>query len=222
MFDIKHARVVTFKVSFKKGSLKEKEMAYKKAKITIVGKKPLLLNSFSEELLSFEGRKEKRGSKGNDPEEWKQTVMMDEDRKLFLGNDNIFACLKDGSKYVKEGRGSIQKKLVASLQIEEDRVFLEDRALPEEDELTRDATQKVYLDVRVVNNPNTKGRNLRYRIACCKGWRTSFHISWDASLVAVGKMQLAVEDAGNLAGIGDGRSIGFGRFDVESFTLITD
>lgn len=193
---------------------------YKRAKVTIVGKKPLLFHSFSEKLLPVDGRKEKKGIAGNNPEEWKDTVLMDENRNLFLLNGYIFGCLKGGSKYVKEGRGSVQTKVGACLQIEEDRIFVEDRVVPEEAELTRDATKKVYLDVRSVTNPSTKGRNMRYRIACSKGWRLSFHIFWDSSIVAVGKMQQAVVDAGNLVGLGDGRSIGCGRFDIESFTVI--
>lgn len=197
-------------------------MTYKKATVTIVGKKPLLFHSFSEESLPVDGRKEKQGVAGNNPEEWKKTVLMDENRKLFVFNSYIFGCLKGGAKYVKEGRGSIQTKVGACLQVEEDRVFVEGRSVPEEEELSRDVTKKVYLDVRSVNNPNTKGRNMRYRVACSKGWRLTFNIIWDSSIVAVGKMQQAVVDGGNLIGIGDGRSIGFGRFDIESFTVLKD
>ena len=37
----------------------------------------------------------------------------------------------------------------------------------------------MYLDVRMVRNPATGGRNVRYRVAAKAGWRTEFAIAWD-------------------------------------------
>jgi hypothetical protein len=81
----------------------------------------------------------------------------------------------------------------------------------------RDKTAPVYLDVQSVRNPSTKGRNVRYRVAASVGWSTSFTILFDKTIVDRNSMQAVLNDAGVLVGIADGRSIGFGRFTIESF-----
>ena len=194
-------------------------MKYKRAKVQIRGIKPILFHAFSEKSIPLDGRTEKSGVSGNNPEEWKNTVLMDEKRQLYVPNNYIFGCIKNGAKYTKEGRGSIQIKVAASLQIEEDKIFFKDKFVPEEDVLNKDLTAPVYLYVCSVNNPNTKGRNIRYRIAASPGWELTFHIEWDGTLVNPAKMNQCLIDGGRLVGLGDGRSIGFGRFEVDSFAL---
>lgn len=46
-----------------------------KATATIVGKRPILFHSFSVDSISLE-KKERTGVAGNDPEEWKRSVLM--------------------------------------------------------------------------------------------------------------------------------------------------
>jgi hypothetical protein len=71
--------------------------------------------------------------------------------------------------------------------------------------------------VRPVINPGTRGRNLRYRLALNTGWVATFSIMWDQSIIAPSIMQTICNDAGAFSGVGDGRSIGFGRFKVVKF-----
>ena len=84
----------------------------------------------------------------------------------------------------------------------------------------RDTDAPVFLDVRSVKNPSTKGRNLRYRVAASVGWSTSFTIIFDKTIVSRAEMEAVARDAGVLVGIADGRSIGFGRFSVEGFEVL--
>jgi hypothetical protein len=42
-------------------------------------------------------------------------------------------------------------------------------------------------------------------------------ILFDKTIVSRPEMQSVLNDAGTLVGIGDGRSVGYGRFTVESF-----
>src|SRR5437868_8409266 len=80
-----------------------------------------------------------------------------------------------------------------------------------------DSDAPVYLDVQGVRNPSTKSRNIRYRVACSPGWGCAFTILFDKTVVDRNQMRAVLNDAGVLVGIADGRSIGFGRFEVLSF-----
>ena len=186
------------------------------ANITITGTRPLFWHVFGPDAIPLE-KQERTGVAGNDPEEWKKTVSFTKDRQLYVEPSYVFGTIRDGAKYTKSGRGSIQSVVAATLQVVDDRVLI-DRFLPE-GEPPRDPEQPVYLDVRSVRNPATKGRNVRYRVAASKGWQTTFSIIWDKTLVNRSQMEACLLDAGRLCGIGDGRSIGFGRFEITSFEV---
>lgn len=183
------------------------------AKVKIRGTRPILWHRFGPEAIPLE-KVEKTGVAGNDPEEWKRTYLATRDGQLYIEASYIFGCF--AAKYTKNGRASIQKNVAATLQVLDDIILL-DRWMPEE--LTQDPEQPVYLDVRSVKNPQTKARNVRYRVAASPGWRAEFTIMWDATIVSRGQMEAVVIDAGKLVGLADGRSIGFGRFEVESFEV---
>jgi len=46
-----------------------------------------------------------------------------------------------------------------------------------------------------------------------------FTLLWDKTIVSRGEMEAIVIDTGKLVGLGNGRSIGFGRFDVIAFDV---
>lgn len=73
--------------------------------------------------------------------------------------------------------------------------------------------------MRGTKNPSTKARNVRYRVASPAGWKATFHLLWDKTIVSRGEMEAVLKDAGVLVGIADGRSIGFGRFTAEGFEV---
>jgi hypothetical protein len=188
---------------------------YAKATLTIRGTRPLLFNKFTADILSGE-RKEKSGSPGNAPEEWKKSVsFVGRKRQLYVDPSYIFGCLKNGSKYTKKGLQSI---VAATLQVLDDKILI-DRFLPKFSDIDDDSTKPVYIDIRSVNNPKTRGRNMRYRIAASTGWQATVTIGWDSTIIGVDQMNAVVIDAGSLAGIGDGRSIGLGKFAIEDFSV---
>ncbi|MED4464752.1 hypothetical protein [Metabacillus fastidiosus] len=187
-------------------------MALIHAKVKIIGTKPLFFHVFTTETLSLE-RRERTGVAGNDPEEWKRTYTADEDGRLYVDPSYVFGCMREAAKHTKSGRGSIQSKLSATLQVLSNRVYF-NSYLPEE--ITQDENEPVYLDIRSVRNPSTKGRNVRYRVALSSGWETEFDIVWDNTLVATHQIEAVLHDAGMLVGLADGRSIGYGRFEVLS------
>lgn len=185
------------------------------ATLSIRGVRPLLWHAFTPDAIPLE-KTEKTGVAGNDPEEWRRTVLITKEHQLYLEPTYIFGCLRDGAKYTKKGRGSVQSLLVATLQIVEDRLLV-DRFLP--DPLTSDPEQPVYLDVRSVKNPATKGRNVRYRVAAAPGWNLNVSVLWDKTIISRAELEAVVIDAGKLVGLGDGRNIGFGRFEVTGFKV---
>ena len=190
-----------------------------KARVTIVGTRPLLQHAFGPEALPLE-KQERTGVAGNDPEEWKRTCMVTPDGQLYVKAPYIFGMLRDASKHTKKGKGSIQSAMAATLQVEESIVLL-DRRLPEGGP-TNDPTQLVYIDVAGCRNPSTKARNVRYRLATSPGWRATFTVLWDKTIISREQMKAVLNDAGVLTGLADGRSIGYGRFEVEEFEELSD
>lgn len=186
------------------------------ASVVIKGTRPLLWHAFGPDAMPLE-KQERTGVAGHDPEEWRRTVLMTKDRQLYLKPTYIFATLRDGSKNTKKGRGSIQPMLVSTLQIV-DSFILIDRHVPAEP-IPTDPTEAVYMDIQGVRNPATKGRNVRYRIAAAAGWKAKFGIEFDKTIVDRKQMEAVVIDAGRLCGVGDGRSVGYGRFAVSSFEI---
>jgi hypothetical protein len=171
-----------------------------RARVTIQGTRPLLQHKFGPDSIPLEAQ-EKTGKAGNDPEEWKKTCMLTKQRQLYIPGYYVFACIRDGSKNTKKGKGSIQKNVAATLQIE-DTVILLDRFAPDEKNLVlNDYEADVYIDCCGVRNPSTKGRNVRYRLASSPGWKCSFTIFWDKTLVSREQMKASIHDAATLCGL---------------------
>jgi hypothetical protein len=190
-----------------------------KANIKAIGTKTFLFHQLGIGFLSSD-RKSLSGQSGNNPEEWKHTVIVEEKTmKLYIPSSYVLASFRGGATYTKAGRGSISKKLVATLQVDPDIIYF-DRILPHEKDLKiNDNSQSIYIDVRAVKNPMTKGSNLRYRIAMTAGWKFNFSILWDDTIISEQQMRNTARDAGILVGIGDGRSIGCGRYEIAEFRL---
>ncbi len=141
--------------------------------------------------------------------------------QLYIPGTYVFSCCRDGARHTKKGRGSVQTLVAATLQVEDD-VILLNRHMPTSGDPPADPTASVYIDVMGVRNPSTKGRNVRYRLAAAKGWECSFTLLWDRTVVPREQMRAVLTDAGVLCGLGDGRSIGFGRFAVLVWEELTD
>lgn len=185
------------------------------ADVRINGIKALLWNRFGPDTLPLE-KKEKTGVAGNDPEEWKNTVLITNENQLYLEPSYIFACLRDGAKYTRRGKTSLQPSIAATLQVLGDKILI-DRYLPEN--ITTNKDEPVYLDIRSVKNPGTRARNIRYRVCSAPGWNATFRIAWDKTIISRAEMEAIILDAGMYSGLGDARSIGFGRFKLEEFII---
>lgn len=193
------------------------------ATIKIRGTRPILWHAFGPDSIPLE-KQERVGVPGNDPSEWRKTVLFTKTGQLYLKPTYIFGCMREAAKYTKKGRSSLQKPVAATMQVLDDKILI-DRFIPGfvdgnlPDELTRDQDEPVYLDICGVVNPSTRGRNVRYRVAAGKGWETEFHLMWDKTIVNRAQMEAISIDAGRLVGLADGRSVGFGRFEIVSFEI---
>ena len=199
------------------------------AQVMIIGTRTLAIHHFGIDALPLEPQ-EKYGVPGNNPNEWKKTVLMDEERQLFLLPTYFFGCIKYGGKTVKRGRGNILADIASTLQVMDDQIYICNNdgpiKLPESPLVIEAGTVKTeklpdsYVEVIGVRNPSTKARNIRYRVAVKPGWCCSFTILWDSVVVDRKSLETAIINAGKLVGIGDGRqSIGYGRFDVTDFVI---
>jgi len=194
------------------------------AKVEIEGTKPLIFHRFNIESLQ-ELSKPKSGSAGNDPEEWKMSFFHD-DLKLYIPGSYIFSALKNGSVNTKAGRGTIQKTWISAVQVDDEKIYLNYPLFKGWEEMTladipKDPINKVYVDIRMVSNPNTKGKNIRYRLACNIGWKINFSLTINDSLVSKAQVEKVINDTGMLQGLCDGRTLGYGRFKVNSCNLST-
>lgn len=188
------------------------------AHVTIKGVRPLLWNAFTPDAIPLQ-KTERTGVAGNDPDEWRKSVLITTERQLYIQPTYLFGCLRDGARHTRKGRGTLQPLVAATLQVLGD-IILVDRFLPPDDQLTTHPEQPVYLDIRSVKNPSTRARNVRYRIAASAGWKITFTIEWDKTIVSRSEMNAVVVDSGKLVGLADGRVVGFGRFEVEEFNVV--
>lgn len=197
--------------------------------VRIIGTRPLWQHQFGPDALPLQPR-EKTGVAGNDPEEWRKTCLVTPNGRLFVRGSYLFAAIREGGRYIKSGRRTLMLAIAATLQVLDEPIYL-NRTWPDVTEMnpfdpatavppTTDPAAPVYLDIRGVRNPSTRARNIRYRVACAPGWELQFTIQYDRSIVSREQMHSALWHAGKLVGIGNGRSIGMGRFDVAAFEMV--
>jgi hypothetical protein len=189
------------------------------AQISIQGTRPLLWHGFGLDSIPFT-KQERTGVAGNDPEEWKKSVLVTSEGRLYLPRPYFFGSLRDGAKHTRRGRGNLQADVASTLESLTERAELDGLRLP--NPITTDPSQPIYLDIRSVVNPGTKARNVRYRVAAAPGWRVSFQLGWDKTVISRAEMEAITHDAGRLAGIGSGRKIGLGRYTVEAFDIVDE
>lgn len=188
--------------------------------VSIEGTRPLLFNHL-QPSPEFGQRKERAGSAGNDPTEWQRSVLAEEkSRQLYLLPSYIFGCLRDAGRFTKRNRGNLVSAIASTLTIPDRRILL-DRYLPDQPAYySEESEEPVYVFMSITGGMSKKGaKNVRYRVAVAKGWQCQFHLCWDKTIVSRGELEAVTIDAGKLVGLGDGRSIGYGRFEVNKFVI---
>lgn len=190
----------------------------KTAKVKIKGVKPLIFHKFNIEEIT-NSQKPREGTTGNNFNEWKASFFY-EGSKLYMPTIYMFAALKNGSVNTKVGRGTIQRTFISAVTLLGERIYFNREIFEgwkemESDKIPTDSSLPVYVDIRMVVNPTTKGRNVRYRLALSPGWECDFAFEFDESLISATQIKKIVTDTGKLQGIADGRTYGYGRYEVE-------
>ena len=199
-------------------------MAILRAKVSIKGTRTLLQHCFGPDALPLE-KQEREGVPGHNPNEWKKTMMVNSEGKMYIPGTYVFSCIKNGAVYTSSGRGTFQKKVVATLQVEDELIVLENRKFLGDKETPRvngtaPTDSKMLVFISVVGVKIGLARHIRYRLAAKSNWKCSFTINWDNTVVPRQTMEAIIRDAGKYAGLGDGLKIGCGRFDLVSFEIL--
>jgi len=189
----------------------------KTANVKIRGVKPFLFHKFNIETLTSSSLI-KEGTTGNNFNEWKGTFFY-EGTQLYMPTSYIFATHKNGSLNTKVGRGTIQKTFISGVTVLGEKCYFNRNIFDgwetmEIKDVPKDSSLPVYVDIRMVVNPNTKGKNVRYRLAMSPGWETDFTLEFDDTLLSNAQIKKICIDSGKLQGIADARTLGYGRFQV--------
>ena len=94
------------------------------AKVRIKGTRPLFWHKFGPDALPLE-KQERTGVAGNDPEEWRKTCIVDREGHLYIEPTYVFSALREGAKYTKNNRATLQKPVSATLQVVDNRVYVD-------------------------------------------------------------------------------------------------
>ena len=199
-----------------------------RAMVTIEGIRPLFFHKFGRDAIPLE-KQERTGVAGNDPEMWRRATSVTKDGQLYVDGQYAFSTIRNGGKFTKKGRATLQAPIEATLQVEETRILV-DRYFPgfpnghvfdikAVEVPSEDSDEPIYLDVRGTKNPSTGARNVCYRIVASPDWHMTFHLLWDRTVISRNELEAVLIDAGKLVGIGNARKIGMGRFKVLQFDV---
>lgn len=125
--------------------------------------------------------------------------------EIYMPSDNIERCIQLGAQ-----KSRIGKDVAAA-------VFCSDSEVPVEFEGPKDLT-KLQSDSRFILRKGVKvttSRIIRIRPMLPTGWRLTFQLEFDESIINEKNLIKAMCDAGSLIGLGDWRPK-FGRFTVET------
>ncbi len=180
--------------------------------ITIQGISPLLIHRYAV------------NSKTNPieyDEEWKKTTYINDQGHVFMPSVNIQACMFNGGKSIKKGRGSMAKFVYSSCILE--------TISPE---ILLDKKPISLADIERNNWLNTTGavvgtgRIDRIRTELPPGWEISFDLTLMSNMIAGKEIKEVLENAGFVAGLGDTRPSSpkkpgsYGRFEVTRFESV--
>ena len=137
--------------------------------------------------------------------EWEAGLYWDEPDGLIIPSDNIEGCIKEGAR-----KSRIGKDVEAAVFCLEPQVKLTYDGPKTKEKIFSDPRFTLRKGVKL----NGKVRIMRIRPMIPTGWKLSFTLEYDESIVNVRSLEKAMIDAGALVGLGDWRPK-FGRFLVE-------
>jgi hypothetical protein len=179
--------------------------------IKIEGTVPLVQHKFWPEVLGKDdcGKTVEIVTK----DEWKHTAIYRPDTgQLYLNGSYFYATILNGARRLSD---NIAKAIPGNLSINPPEILL-DRYLPlpyGEASPSDNPKDDVYILTRKVRSVRTGLIIERYRLACSPGWKCTIGIEYTDNLDKQGLLT-SLDIAGREVGIGDGRTIGYGRFRI--------
>ena len=170
--------------------------------VEIEGITPLLMNRFIED----EEIPKKKGEQKETEEDAKKRLYLNEKGEIIVPSEWLLRAMdRVSSEFKVEGmKRATYKSLLAG------NIFIEPEAIKIE-------PQEWIVDKRSVVIPATRGRIMKYRPKFNQGWKLKFKIKVFDDRIKKEVLYHILVEAGRRAGIGDGRTIGMGRFIVKSF-----
>jgi hypothetical protein len=162
---------------------------------------PLLMHA----LPQVHEEKIRDTGKEYDPkEEVEKSLYRDKEGKIYFPSRWIKGCLESAAKGVKKGRVNLKSKIIQAVSIHPSQIYpikLSDYEIDQQ-------------YVRLM------GRNLILRSRPkFDEWEIDFEIHHDEEIIGAADIKKLLERGGKFIGIGDGRKIGYGRFEIEEFKV---
>src|SRR5687768_2060148 len=104
------------------GERAEAFMADVVASVTIQGTRPLLWHHCGPDAIPLQA-KAKTGKAGNDPSEWKSTVLATDHGQLYLEPSYIFGLIRDGARFTPRKRGTLQGMVAATVEVLDEQIL---------------------------------------------------------------------------------------------------
>lgn len=137
--------------------------------------------------------------------EWEGGLYYDEEsKKPFIPSDNIERCIQVGAQKSRLG-----KDVQAAVFVSDDTVFIDFDGPKEKSAMFADPRFTIRKGVVI-----QKSRLIRIRPMIPTGWKMTFTLEFDDTVINKANLVKAMQDAGSLVGCGDWRPK-FGRFLVE-------
>lgn len=192
----------------------------KTIKTTWTGIRPLIshngllvdpLNPFTRQIKAITSKGSKKLTDADhaqrDRLEWEGGLYYDEAAKRpYIPSDNLESCIRAGARKQRLG-----KNVEAAVLVSDDIVHVEYQGPKDREKMYADPRFTLRKGIVV---PATGNRLIRIRPMLPVGWKLSFTLEYDETVVNEESLIKAMQDAGSLIGLGDHRPK-FGRFLVE-------
>lgn len=195
-------------------------MALEIAEVEIVGLAPLLMHKYvMGESISDPKKKPIKDAEYWEKisQEWRQTAYWDDKIGLYIPSDAVEACMKNGGKSVKIGRGTATKSVEAGVNIHSE--FLKIPVITPDGEEVKsldDIEDLEWILVKPVRVPPRTGARIeRKRVQIPVGWKAKFKVIVNTDVITRNTFETVLRNAGMTAGLLNWRPK-YGRFDVEN------
>ncbi len=195
----------------------------KQLKVTIRGIRPTILhngqtadptNRYTRAVKQITAKGSKKMTDDDyerrDRLEWEAGLYWSDGVGPVMPSDNIEACIKSGAQKSRKGKDFSAAVLCSEAEVPIEFDYPKDKGVITMDALYRDSRFSIRKGVKV-----QQSRIMRIRPMIPTGWKLTFTLEYDETILNRQSIEQAIADAGALIGLSDWRPK-FGRFIIES------